>query len=141
MSNYRHPGSSAHGVGSARRVCYVASASAGSAASAEWQGTDRWISSTISSQNCPEIVKNPGLASLFRPKSWISITILTKNGPTCGISITMVSKVWDYNHYFVHMVLGGTFWIPAAPRRLSRTAAAPLYIQTPDQPHKRPHII
>ena len=26
MSNYRHPGSSAHGVGSARRVCYVASA-------------------------------------------------------------------------------------------------------------------
>ena len=28
LTNYRHPGSSAHGVGSARRVCYVASASA-----------------------------------------------------------------------------------------------------------------
>ena len=34
MSNYRHPGSSAHGVGSARRVCYVASADAADAASA-----------------------------------------------------------------------------------------------------------
>ena len=30
LSNYCHLGSSAHGVGSARRVCYVASASAGS---------------------------------------------------------------------------------------------------------------
>ena len=34
MSNYRHPGSSAQGVGSARRVCYVTSGSAASAASA-----------------------------------------------------------------------------------------------------------
>ena len=38
------------------------------------------------------------------------------------------------------MILGGTFWIPAAPRYLFRTAAAPLYIQTPDQQTNWPYI-
>ena len=33
MSNYRHPGSSAHGGGSARRVCYVASGDSADSAS------------------------------------------------------------------------------------------------------------
>ena len=40
-----------------------------------------------------------------------------------------------------HMIPGGTFWIPAALRRLPRIASALLYTQTPDQPPKRPHII
>ena len=39
-----------------------------------------------------------------------------------------------------HMIPGGTFWIPAALRRLPRIASALLYTQTPDQPPKRPHI-
>ena len=38
------------------------------------------------------------------------------------------------------MIPGGAFWIPAALRRLPRINAALLYIQTPDQPPKRPHI-
>jgi len=39
-----------------------------------------------------------------------------------------------------HMIPGGAFWILAALRRLPRINAALLYIQTPDQPPKRPHI-
>ena len=87
-----------------------------------------------------QIAQNAGLPSLFRPKFGICITIASKNSPKCVVTITMLSKMRDYKHYFNHMVLGDTFEIPAAPRRLSRTAAALLYIQTPDQPPKRPHI-
>ena len=155
MSNYRHPGSSTHGVGSARQVCYVASAGAASAGSAAGKLQIDGLVALSRPKNVPKLfkirdlhhyfvqnlglvslsrpkmVQNAELVSLSRPKYWISITILSKDGPTCGISITMLSKMWDYYHYFVRMVLGGTFWIPAAPRRLSRTAAAPYIYKLP----------